>query len=94
VRKCAAHTRVGAGLSLFWHIGCGVSISIYTCQNSSNCCKYIINKLENRKNFCQIEMVQSIAVLSVGKQLTYQLPEGCFGPTKYDNSGTFTQICL
>ena len=38
--------------------------------------------------------VRHKAVLSVGKQLTDQLPEGCFGPTKYDNSGTFTQICL
>ena len=37
---------------------------------------------------------KSKAVLSVGKQLTQQLPEGCFGPTKNDNSGTFTQIYL
>ena len=32
------------------------------------------------------------AVLSVRKQLTYPLPEGCFGPGKRNNIGTFAQI--
>ena len=36
--------------------------------------------------------VHTKAVLSVRKQLTKQLPEGCFGPTKYNIIDTFEQI--
>ena len=34
------------------------------------------------------------AVLSVRKQLMQQLPEGRFGPTKYNNIGTFKRIIV
>ena len=34
------------------------------------------------------------AVLSVRKQLMEQLPEGRFGPTKYNKIGTFERTCL
>ena len=34
------------------------------------------------------------AVSKVKKQLTQQLPEGRFGPTKYNNIGTFERIFL
>ena len=48
---------------------------------------------ENMGQFVTLKKTRSNykAILSVRKQL---LPEGCFGPTKYNNIDTFAQICL
>ena len=58
----------------------------------------LANKKTNPANLIFFGMVVGAASkqsCSVSRETTDgQLPEGCFGPTKYDNSGTFAQICL
>ena len=51
-----------------------------------------LNELVFISVHCTVSHIK--AVLSVRKQLMWQLPEGRFGLIKYNNIGTFERICL
>ena len=66
-----------------------LSLPILICIDQS----FFLQKVKLFKHFKGIWVLGQNCFVS--KETTEkQLPEGCFGPTKYDNSGTFAQICL